>query len=65
MATSTIPYQSIMKEEGVSDLRTVSLKCLGRFAKALYVERQAGHSTPEALTLLDEAIQAETEALAK
>ena len=49
---------AIMKEEGVSDIRAdYGLKAASLFAKALYAERQAGQNTPEAMALLDQAIE--------
>lgn len=47
-----------VKSDGVRDLP--SIKARGRFAQALIIEEDAGHTTDEALELLDEAIK-ETE----
>ena len=58
--SSKIPYAGIMKEEGVADLP--NLKCRGAFAKALWLEQQAGHTTPEAEAELAKAIEAEAQA---
>lgn len=44
------------KLEGVKDIQP--MKARGLFAKALMLEHNAGHTTPEAEEALDEAIQA-------
>ena len=54
---STIPYVAIMKEDGVSSLEGIKLR--GAFAKALWLERQAGHTTPEAWEQFLKAVEIE------
>ena len=62
MATIGQNTMAIMKEDGVRDLRdTYGLKCASQFAKALYLEREAGHTTPEAWECLLSAIELEQE----
>lgn len=46
----------IVKEEGVKDLTPMQVKL--NFAKALKCEREAGHTTPEAETYLQKALDA-------
>jgi hypothetical protein len=46
----------IAKEPGIGDLKGAAR---AKFAKAVKMERVAGHTTPEALQLLDEAIAAD------
>jgi hypothetical protein len=46
------------KQEGVRDLKPMKVR--GYFAKALAAEANAGHTTPEAENLLDEAIRVGT-----
>lgn len=46
------------KQEGVRDL--MPMKTRGLFSKALMAEDKAGKTTPEALALLDQAIELET-----
>ena len=63
MATVGQNTVTIMKEDGVRDLRdTYGLKCASQFAKALYLEREAGYTTPEAWECLLNAIELESEA---
>jgi hypothetical protein len=51
---------AIMQEDGVSDLKGLyGLGCVAAFAKALFIERQAGHTAPEALEQLDKALDLE------
>jgi hypothetical protein len=45
------------------NLRAIGLKVCAAFAKALHLEREAGHTTPEALEQLEEAVLLEQEAL--
>ena len=43
------------KQDGVKDIQP--MKARGLFCQALVAESNAGHTTPEALVLLDKAIQ--------
>jgi hypothetical protein len=47
---------NISREAGVGDL---PMRVRSKFARALLLEREAGHTTPEALAKLDEAVHAE------
>lgn len=64
MTTTAVPFQAIMHEDGVKDLRGLGLKVVAAFAKALFTEREAGKTTPEAEELLERAVELEQEALA-
>jgi hypothetical protein len=62
---ATSDLSAIISEEGVSDLKAkYGLKCAACFARALLLEREAGHTTPEALEQLDMALDLEAERLA-
>lgn len=72
MTTGAMQYQPIMKEDGVSSLKALGLKVCGAFAKALWIERNEGHTCNnyngdpcDACKQLDIAVQAEADALAK
>ena len=49
---------TVSREDGVKDL---PLKAKAKFSKALLAERDASHTTPVALSFLDEAVLAEAE----
>ena len=63
MTTTAPPFQAIMQEDGVKDLRTLGLKVCAAFAKALNIEREAGKTTPEAEAQLERAVEFEQKAL--
>ncbi len=50
--------QQAMREDGVIDLKPISLKTAGFFAKALVLERQFGQTTDECLYWLNRAVEA-------
>jgi hypothetical protein len=62
--STTIKFAAIMKEQGVSDLKaSLGLRVAAAFAKALHMEREAGHTTQEAWDQLLVAIDYEQAAL--